>query len=533
MQPLTEEEKLEARRHSALDPIFFCQTFLPHVYKTEIPWFHRGILAILWRQVEFLEGYSELDMIIDHFEIELEPGNADGPKEPVFYRDSAGTLCMRLTPFVQLRVPRGHSKTTLANTKILHAILEGQFRFPVYLSESANHAEKQLDFSKNELTTNAKIQQVWGQMKPVTGTGIWRQDEIELNNGTYCVAQGRGAQIRGKNFRSQRPDMILLDDVEDKESVKTEEQREKARDWLYSDVLPALPTDNPFAPVWMLCTLLHSEALAVTIEKDPAWTVIKFGTTTKRSSLRGSLWPLAKAKVDRDYASRQAVDQLGSYYMEYEGKIRNEQTAIFKSSYFERAGFYKGLPDGEPVATGVAMDPAISAKRTADFAAIVAVSMGLRSGAIYVREAWAKRGATPRELIDKFFELWVKYPDAHMGVESIAYQAALVHLLREEMFRRKKYFEIFEITHSRTDGSKEERIRGILQPRYASGVMHHVERFQQLESQLKDFPNGKKDLPDALSMAVTLLDPYAAAAADPEKDLGDDEYSPLKLTSAI
>jgi hypothetical protein len=45
--------------------------------------------------------------------------------------------------------------------------------------------------------------------------------------------------------------------------------------------------------------------------------------------------------------------------------------------------------------------------------------------------------------------------------------------------------------------------------------------------QLLDWPNGKKDYPDALAMAISLLDPYAAQAADPEKDLADDDYEPL------
>ena len=132
---------------------------------------------------------------------------------------------------------------------------------------------------------------------------------------------------------------------------------------------------------------------------------------------------------------------------------------------------------------------------------------------------------TPRDQIDKFFELFKKWRPYKVGVEAVAYQAALIHLLQEEMFRKHMYFEIEPITHVMR---KIERVEGILQPRYAGGYMRHARRFPRLETQLLDWPRGKMDGPDALSMAVSLLDPYAAMAADPETDLTEDEYEPLE-----
>ena len=67
-------------------------------------------------------------------------------------------------------------------------------------------------------------------------------------------------------------------------------------------------------------------------------------------------------------------------------------------------------------------------------------------------------------------------------------------------------------------------MQGALAPRYKAGYVTHERLFPELKTQLLDWPNGKKDCPDAVAMAVTLLDPYAAQAADPEVDLGDDQY---------
>src|SRR5690606_37758355 len=120
----------------------------------------------------------------------------------------------------------------------------------------------------------------------------------------------------------------------------------------------------------------------------------------------------------------------------------------------------------ECLAVAVAMDPAISQKDDADFAAIAAVGMTER-GQLHLFELFMERGCSPRYLIDKFFEIETRWDATLRGIESIAYQAALIHLMREEMFRRKRYFEVLPITHSRNEGNKDERILGILQPRYA------------------------------------------------------------------
>ena len=52
---------------------------------------------------------------------------------------------------------------------------------------------------------------------------------MELTNGVVALCRGRGGQIRGLNVGFTRPDCIIVDDVEDEESVSTEEQMGKAK----------------------------------------------------------------------------------------------------------------------------------------------------------------------------------------------------------------------------------------------------------------------------------------------------------------
>ena len=128
----------------------------------------------------------------------------------------------------------------------------------------------------------------------------------------------------------------------------------------------------------------------------------------------------------------------------------------------------------------------------------------------------------------------VRWQCTHAGVEAIAYQKALIHLIKEEMFRKSRiygnaaYFECTPITYN-NDKDKVTRVQGVLAPRYSAGYITHQHRFPDLEGQLEDWPLGKLDGPDAIAMAVTLLDPAAGAAipAGMGRVADTDEWIPL------
>lgn len=515
------------------DPVFFFRFFLENWFPDTVPWFHRGILAILTRKTAFLEKYGELDKIIRHFVWKVNPDDPKSEEHAIFYLDKEGHICLRVTPFTSIMLPRGFSKTTLLNGVVLYWIHYEERKFPVYLSESGPHAEMQLANVKSELEANTLFHSIFGKLVPDrNSSNKWTATFIETTNGVTVAVRGRGAQVRGLNHKGQRPDVIIPDDIEDKESVLTELQREKVRNWFYADVLPALPPRDPDAAIIALGTLLHRDSLLKTMEKDPRFTSIEFGAIDRDGE---ALWPEHRSlkdleKMKESYA---AVGQLAAFNMEYFSTLRDEETAKFKSHYIIIEPLpTETLTSGEvvpvPLHKALIIDPAISDKPGSDFCALYVVGMS-EKGLIYVLDEYQKVGMTPRDQIDKYFEFFQKWKPERCGVEAISYQAALVHLLREEMFRRHTYFEIEPIKHK---VKKVERVEGILQPRYAAGYIRHIRHFPSLESQLLDWPSGKMDGPDALAMAIALLDPYAAQAADPDKDMTEDEYEPLMQIDA-
>jgi len=207
--------------------------------------------------------------------------------------------------------------------------------------------------------------------------------------------------------------------------------------------------------------------------------------------------------------------------MEYDNTWRAPETQKFRPEYFQH-----GSPDsGKVTGRAIFLDPAISEMPGADRASIAVGSM-LDNGNIILEEHWTKRGASPREQIDIFFELCIKWQPNQHGIESNGFQKALVHLMREEMFRKKYYFEPIAVHHSK---GKDERVLGVLAPRYAGGYIWHARYFPDMETELLDWGarGSKRDGPDSWAACVTLLDPYAGEAA--EDDISKNEYPPIDV----
>lgn len=524
---LSKDERSLLASECYLDPVLFLRTFLKDWFPTEIPWVHRGIVAIITRRTAFLSKYGELEKIRTNFIFQPDFENAPEVFKHIFSWNEAGDeLILHANKFTLIMMPRGFSKTTLLNGLNLHNLLYQERPFTLYVSEAQPHAERQVKSLRIQLEQNEHIKEVFGFLKPAQRSGLSWSDEIcQTASGVTIAARGRGGQIRGFNINGVRPWHITVDDVESKESVNTQDQRSKALEWFYGDLMPALPELVPDASITALGTLLHRESLLQTCRKDKRWVVVIFGAIDRDGEL---LWELnldAK-KLEEKKAAYTAIGKLHLYYMEYFNQIRANDMARFTSDQF----IYNKPDPTEHLNKAILIDPAISEDPGADYTAITVVSMS-EKGIIHVHDCWMKRGALPREQIDVYFEMAKLYIPTIHGVESIGLGKALVHLMREEMFRKSYYFEIEEIkSHKKAAGTpqrKIDRVTAILQPRFANGYITFERRFPRLEEQLLDWPQGKKDGPDALSMAIALLDPFAAQAADPEKDLAKDEYEPL------
>ena len=158
---LTLEEVKAVARKGYDDPHFFCKFFLEEWFSLPMPWVHRGVLAILTRRCGFLQvfdehyGEAELDKLIRNFTWKEDPNDKDSPEHSIFAINAEGVLEMTLGQHTLVMMPRGISKTTLANAVTIWYIEYHERKFPVYVSEAQTHASRQLTNVTTQLLINA------------------------------------------------------------------------------------------------------------------------------------------------------------------------------------------------------------------------------------------------------------------------------------------------------------------------------------------------------------------------------------------
>ena len=493
------DQVLERARH---DIAFFMIFFLQEEFNLtlKIPFFHRALLAIASKQVAFLEDYGDLEQIVKTF-----------PKQ--FYFNEEGKICLNSAKNTCVLIPRGFGKTLCMKAFILHAICFKLHDFMLLVSESERHTKALIRDIRGVLEGCERIKEYFGELQPPLrqrGSNTWSDEEINPLNGVFLVGRGRGGQVRGLTRKGNiRPSLVFLDDVEDMESVSTIEQRQKVRGWFFSELKPVLTAMDPNAGFITFGTLLHRDALLPSLGEQDDWVEIKLSAMNSDGEL---LWGEYRDKgfIENEKRNFLNAGVLDKFYLEYMSEIKSSESAIFLDENFQTRHYNRE----DFMVVALACDPAISQKRSADFCAYAVVGR-TKDGHLHLLDLYHEKGMQPRAQVDKFFELSRKHQCTHHGVEAIAYQRALITMIQEDMFRRSHYFQVEPISHGTT--AKEDRIRGTLSPRVASGYFSVPTKsgiFNDAIIQACEFPASKHDdLIDAISMAINLMEDYQFVTA--------------------
>jgi predicted phage terminase large subunit-like protein len=536
---LSQVEREEVLGDCFEDPVLFCKMFLHEHFYLNIPWVHRGLMAILTEKTKFLLKYGDLYKIVSNFVHEYEDGRVrqtfhvfeNGRELKLEEIKALDESCQNGSPYepglsikldlgsyTLIEMPRGSSKTTIAGLAIpLWKLLYQEDKFTLYVSKADKHAQGQLESVRKQLANNELILEVFGDLKPRrSDEERWAKEKFETMTGVAMQARGKGSAIRGINHNNIRPSTILVDDPQAKADVKSETMREDDKKWAFAELTPArAQIIGSEGRMIALGTNLGPRSLVSVWEKDPKWTVVKLEVKDKDGDF---IWPdyMNQEKYDAEKDSFAMAGLLSDFYLEYHNKEVVESELPFPLRFI----YHEPPPPDTFMACATYADLATSEKRWADYSVVTTVGM-TEKGMIYVLDCWMERTSSEERKVDEYFRQSLEWGSVFHGFESVAYQAVFGNSLREAMFRKSHYFEVIAVPHKTR---KVDRIMGALRSRYAGGYVKHRVRFPLLEAQLYDFRTDDShehdDGPDAVAAAVTLLDPVAAFAAgqDPTED---------------
>ncbi len=210
-------------------------------------------------------------------------------------------------------------------------------------------------------------------------------------------------------------------------------------------------------------------------------------------------------RLSLDYLNKQRKAQ-GSYIFahQYQNEIIPSDDQDFKPSWL---CYYKELPRIKH--TFAFVDPAISLDTAACFTAFVVVDVDVENN--WFLKAARRVRITATQTIKLIFDLHSIYKCNMIGVESVAYQMAIMHFLDSEMRKRKITIPVHPIFRG-PDKSKLMRIRSLV-PRFEWQRILIKPGLVDFEDEYMKFPRGTYvDILDALSSIEEIAYP-----PEPEK----------------
>lgn len=445
---------------------------------------------------------------------------------PPFHKEILDLISDKNNRRIGVIAPRGHAKsTTVDMTYPLWAGCFEQEEFIVIISDTYTQAAEFINALKDEFENNPKIKWLFGNMKG----DDWQDGEFVLSNGIKYAAKGSGMKIRGIRHRHTRPTLMIFDDIENDENIKSAEQRQKLYHWFTKAAIPALARDGRAV---VIGTILHFDSLVNKVMKQQdvfkSWqTRVFYAITTEEDGTERALWPehrsLEKLRAMRDDPGDQ--DFIGSitFAQEYQHKPFSEEDAIIQPDWIKECEPSQ-VPDKHArLARVLTIDPAASERQTADFTAMIVADL-YTDGNVYIRAIRNQR-TSPSVTADTIRELDEIYKPQVIGIE----KGALGLVFRDLL-------EGLPVIGLEPDKDKVRRLLAVSRFFEAGRVytVKNIQNGQAFREQLIEFPKGTHDdMVDAAAYAVRLLFVEGAnqvsskdfqTAGDYYDELDDDEW---------
>ncbi|HDL7336604.1 TPA: phage terminase large subunit [Yersinia enterocolitica] len=427
-----------------------------------------------------------------------------------------------------IAAPRGEAKSTLVSQLfVLWTIICGIKHYPVIVMDSIDQAYPMLEAIKAELVYNPRLLM---DFPDVCGAGrVWQMGTILTRNDIKVQVAGSGKKLRGLRHGPYRPDLVVLDDIENDEQVRSPEQREKLENWLKKTVLP-LGTAGGKLDVIYIGTILHYDSVLSRTLKNPLWRVARFKALIRWPD-NMSLWDKWEEILRNNGQDGEML--ANAYYQQHrtemdEGAIVSWSARPLLALMLIRARDGHATFDAEyqndPVSgedaifagEGVfhfwvnrltewifygACDPSLGLRgNSRDPSALLVGGFNRHSGILDVVEAGIRK-RVPDKIISDIIELQKIYRCQIWSVESVAFQ----EFLRTELIKRSAKAGI-PVPARGVSPSADKLLRiESLQPHMVNGLIRLHSSQTTLIEQLRHFPKADHDDgPDALHMLWAL-----------------------------
>ena len=457
-------------------------------------------------------------------------------------------------------LPRDHGKSRLVAYRVAWRITRQPWVRILYISATANLAEKQLGFIK-EILTSSIYRRYWPEMvnEREGDRAKWTNTEIAVDHPTRKEEAVRDPTVFTGGLTTSLTglhcDVAVLDDVVVPENAYTEEGRSKVR----SQYSMLSSIEGAEGEEWAVGTRYHPKDLyseMLSMEEttyddageetgaEPIYEIFERTVEDAGDGTGQFLWPRQQrsdgawfgfdakilAKKRGKYLDR--TQFRAQYYNDPndpgELRISRDKFQYYDKKHLVQSGGSWYL-NTKKLNVFASVDFAYSLKKRADYTAIVVVGVD-RDNQIYVLDIDRFKSDRISEYFAHILDMYKKWSFRKLAAEVTAAQKTIVNDLKDNYFRPNGLFiSVEEIAPTRHQGSKEERMAAILEPRYDNLVIWHYKggHCQTLEDELVLSHPSHDDCMDALSTAVSIsVAPTGMLGRDRSKESGNVIYHP-------
>ena len=466
---------------------------------------------------------------------------------------------------VAIFAPRGMGKTSWALYGYCARVLVNSLnRFLVYLSNSSTSAQRGTENLKKALIENKELQVIYGPMHPAVipnENGInnsFSAAAWSLANGSFICPRGAGQQVRGLqvyvNGEILRPDVILIDDLENSEEVQSPEMRLKLRTWFFGDLLKVESRYGKPAKIIYIDTMKHEDSIGTYLQDDPGWHVVVLSACDDELNTNAPEY-MTNAQIRDEYERHVRSGMEDVFFREFCNKVVSTKNRTFKPENFryfyempfnkigivmpeaatafkEKAALgvltevekekcradlftlkYGGIPISQQYVAGrvvgahnvIIVDPAKTQKTDSADTAIVLVTV-TELGFIFVRRTISGK-FTPLDIYREIVQLCYEFNVFRIAVEVTGLASFITQPLIDYLRASKlEYLANTLVQLSAAKTKKNERIAWLAPLYQRHMIYHNLACYSKLEGQLKSFPAAKLvDLMDCLAWIVHLI----------------------------
>lgn len=432
-------------------------------------------------------------------------------------------------------LPRDHGKSRMVAYRVAWYITQHPDTRILYISATANLAEKQIKFIQDLLTSKIYAK-YWPEMvnEKAGEREKWTTSEFSVDHPKRKEEGVRDPTVFTAGLTTSitglHADVIVQDDIVVYENAYTKEGRERVK--LQYSLLASIAGAD--AQEWVVGTRYHPEDLyghMVAMEYDiydkdgqvtesrPVYEFFERQVEDHGDGTGEFIWPRQQRADGKWFGfdatilakkRAQYLDQVqfrAQYYNDPNGAagtgISRDKFQYFDKGYLLWNGSYWTFK-GARLNIVASMDLSYSISKKADFSTVVVLGIDADRN-YYVLDIDRFKTDSIRDYYTHLLDAHTRWNFHKIVIETVAAQQAIVKELRESYLKPNGIMlSIVEVKPTRHGGSKEDRMMAILEPVYSNMAVWHYRggNCQVLEDELVALFPPHDDIKDALSNAI-------------------------------